>query len=173
MLAQMVIFLCKLQSAYLWGYQSDESWVLHFIWKSAGWFPLCLSVRLFENSFFWKMVLFWQWFFFCKSCFAVDANVYQCISLRLRCLPGYISGCGTWKVLFVLAYFCEAENMDGGLMEKPVTIFTLCSVGLRGCSFYVSGGRGAWRHQCLWRIPEISFSCFPNNFQEKASFPEM
>lgn len=41
---------------YLGGCRSYESCVLHFIWKSVGWYPLCLW--LLENSFFWKMVLF-------------------------------------------------------------------------------------------------------------------
>lgn len=112
-------------------------------------------------------MLFWQWFFFCKSCFAVDANVYSCMSLRLRCLPGCIPGYGTWKVLFVLAHLCEVKNTDGGLMEKPVTTFTLCSVEWRGCSFYVSGSKGAWRHQCLWRISEITFSLLQTSLEKE------
>lgn len=55
---QKVIFLCKVQSAYLWGCQSFETWVIHFIWKSVGWFPLYLSVWLLENRYFWNAVLF-------------------------------------------------------------------------------------------------------------------
>lgn len=51
-LTQMVILLCKERSAYLWGYQSCKSRVLHFIWKSVGWFPLCLSVWILANRCF-------------------------------------------------------------------------------------------------------------------------
>lgn len=52
-------------------------------------------------------------------------------------------------------------------MEKPVTTFTLCSAEWRGCSFHVSGSKGAWRHQCLRRISEITFSLLHTSLERK------
>lgn len=51
---------CFFETAVCVSGRMSELWelVLHFIWNSVGWFPLCLWLK--KNSFFWKMVLFWQ-----------------------------------------------------------------------------------------------------------------